>query len=136
MQTKETIAKAPSGRVKRTPIQGRNVLTVTGKDPEYHYRIVNDDGDRVQMFIDGGYEIESAVNINVGDKSVGKASSEGSKAQVSVGKGIKAFVMKIRKDWFDEDQATKQEAVDNLERTTKQQALDGTYGKLDLTRDK
>ena len=133
---KEAIVKAPSGRVKRTPIQGRNVLTVTGKDPDYHYRIVNDDGDRVQMFIDGGYEIVNTEDVQVGDKSVGRPSAEGTKSQVSVGKNLKAFVMKIRKDWFDEDQQTKQDKVNELESTTKQQALDGTYGNLDLNRGK
>lgn len=129
--TKESIAKAPSGRVKRTPVTGRNVLTVGGKDPEFHYRIVNDDGDRVQMFIDAGYEIVEAENVQVGDKRVGTTSSEGTKAQVSVGGGQKAYVMRIRKEWFDEDQAAKQQKVTELESSTKQKALDGTYGNIE-----
>ena len=37
---KEAIAKAPERRVRRTLIGQRNVLTVTGKEPGYHYRIV------------------------------------------------------------------------------------------------
>ena len=44
---------APSGTVerpKRTPIGSRNVLTVSGKDPDFVYRIVNDVGDRIAMF--------------------------------------------------------------------------------------
>jgi hypothetical protein len=131
---KNSIAKAPSGRVKRTPITTRNVLTVEGKDPEYHYRIVNDDGNRVQMFINAGYEIESASNIQVGDKRVGQASAEGTKAQVVVGQNQKAFVMKIHKDYYEEDQQAKQEKVTSLESSTKQKALDGTYGKLDINR--
>jgi hypothetical protein len=131
---KNSIAKAPSGRVKRTPITTRNVLTVEGKDPEYHYRIVNDDGNRVQMFINAGYEIESAANIQVGDKRVGQATPEGTKAQVVVGQNQKAFVMKIHKDYFEEDQAAKQDKVTSLESSTKQKALDGTYGKLDINR--
>ena len=37
-------------RVTRTPISGRNVLTVQGKEPGYVYRIVNDSGDRIAQF--------------------------------------------------------------------------------------
>lgn len=128
---KEAIAKSPSGRVKRTPITGRNVLTVGGKDPNYHYRIVNDDGDRVQMFIDAGYELVEAADIQVGDKRIGTTSSEGSKAQVSVGSGQKAYVMRIRNEWYKEDQDMKQQKVTELEASTKQKALDGTYGQIE-----
>jgi len=131
---KEAIAKAPRGRTRRTPIGTRNVLTVAGKDPNYVYRIVNDSGDRVQEFVDLGYELVSSNSVRVGDKRVNKASAEGSVSQISVGQGQKAFVMRIRKDWYEEDQTAKQEYVDDLEKTTQAKALDGTYGKLEITR--
>lgn len=131
---KEAIAKAPRGRTRRTPIGTRNVLTVAGKDPNYVYRIVNDSGDRINEFLEAGYELVDEDSVKVGDKRVNKASAEGSKAQISVGQGQKAFVMRIRKEWYDEDQATKQQRVDQLEATIKEKALDGTYGKLEITR--
>ena len=56
-QEKEPIVKAPSGRVRRIPLSGRNVLTVQGKDPNYAYRIVNDEEDRIARFQDAGYEL-------------------------------------------------------------------------------
>lgn len=133
--SKEAIAKAPSGRVRRTPIGKRNVLTLTGQDPNFNYRIVNDQGDRIQRFVDAGYELVPASDVQVGDKRVNQATPEGSHAQVSVGGGEKAFVMRIRKDWYDEDQKAKQAEVDAVESSTKQKALDGTYGKLEITRD-
>jgi hypothetical protein len=71
----------------------------------------------------------------VGDKRVNSATPEGSKAQLSVGQGQKAFVVRIKKDWYEEDQAKKQERVNQLESATKAKALDGTYGKLDISRD-
>ena len=135
MSEKEAIAKAPEGRVKRTPVGQRNVLKVAGKDPNYEYRIINDTGDRVQEFLDAGYELVKEGSVAVGDKRVNKASSEGSVSQVSVGQGQKAFVVRIRKDWYQEDQAAKQQRVNELEASTKAKALDGTYGKLDITRD-
>ncbi len=131
---KEAIAKAPESRVKRTSIGTRNVLTVAGKDPNYVYRIINDSGDRVQEFMEAGYELVKEGSVSVGDKKVNKASSEGTVSQVSVGQGQKAFVVRIKKEWYEEDQAAKQVRVDELENSTKAKALDGTYGKLEITR--
>ena len=132
---KEAIAKAPSGRPQRVPVGTRNILTVAGKDANYAYRIINDSGDRVQEFMDAGYELVEASSVRVGDKRVNSGSSEGSKAQLSVGQGQKAFVVRIKKEWYEEDQRMKQRRVDELEQATKAKALDGTYGKLEITRD-
>lgn len=134
MSNKEAIAKAPSGRVQRTPVGTRNVLTVAGKDANYEYRIINDSGDRVQEFLDAGYELVEKDSVRVGDKRVGSATSEGSKAHLSVGQGQKAFVVRIKKEWYEEDQAAKQIRVNQLEEATKAKALDGTYGKLEISR--
>lgn len=131
---KEAIAKAPRGRTRRTPVGQRNVLTVAGKDPNYVYRIVNDSGDRIQEFLDAGYELVQADSIRVGDKRVNAATAEGSVSQISVGQGQKAMVMRIKKEWYEEDQATKQIQVDQLEATIREKALDGTYGKLEISR--
>ena len=133
-EIKEAIAKVPSGRVQRTPVGTRNVLTVAGKEPGYEYRIINDSGDRVQEFLDAGYELVKENSVKVGDKRVNKSSSEGSVSQISVGQGQKAFVVRIKKEWYDEDQALKQQKVNELEAATKAKALDGTYGKLDISR--
>ena len=133
-ENKEAIAKAPRGRTRRTPVGQRNVLTVTGKDPNYVYRIVNDSGDRIQEFLEAGYEMVEAGSVRVGDKRVNTASAEGSVSQISVGQGQKAFVMRIKKEWYEEDQEAKQVRVDQLEATIKDKALDGTYGKLEITR--
>jgi hypothetical protein len=133
-ELKEAIAKAPSGRVQRTPIGKRNVLTVAGKDANYEYRIINDSGDRVQEFLEAGYELVKEDSVKVGDKRVNKASAEGSVSQISVGQGQKAFVVRIKKEWYQEDQKAKQDQVDLQEKATKSKALDGTYGKLEISR--
>jgi hypothetical protein len=132
--TKEAIAKAPERRVRRTPVGTRNVLTVSGKDPEYEYRFVNDSGDRVQEFLDNGWEKVAAKNVRVGDKRMNQPSIEGADATASVGQGMKAFILRIRKDWYAEDQASKQAQVNASEEATREKALDGTYGKLEISR--
>ena len=133
-EIKEAIAKAPSGRVQRVPVGTRNVLTVAGKEPGYEYRIINDSGDRVQEFLDAGYELVKENSVKVGDKRVNKSSAEGTVSQISVGQGQKAYVVRIKKEWYDEDQAAKQQKVNELEASTKAKALDGTYGKLEISR--
>ncbi len=133
-----TVKRAPKERTKRTPVNGRNVLTVEGKEPGYVYRIVNDVGDRINTFQEGGYELVDAKSVKVGDRRLNNASAEGSKAQVSVGGGQKAFVMRIPKDWYDEDQRAKQAHVDSIEHSMKQDALsknDLRSGKIEITRD-
>ena len=128
---------APSGtntRAKRTPVGQRNVLTVAGKEPDFSYRIVNDTGDRIAQFLEAGYEFVDAATHRVGDKRVNSASPEGSKAQVSVGKGDKAFVMRIKNEWYEEDQKAKQKEIDRLEQSIKQTASGtGDYGSVSIS---
>lgn len=134
--TRETATRV--SRPKRTPINGRNVLTVTGKDPNYVYRIVNDVGDRIALF-KAGYELVDSDSVKVGDRRVNVASAEGSKAQVSVDReGTKAFVMRIPKEWYEEDQKAKQSQVDELEQSIKKDALSKNElqsGKMEILRD-
>lgn len=136
VENKEAISKAPSGRVTRTPVGQRNRLTVKGKDPNYHYRIVNEIDDNVERMKELGYELVPADSVQVGDKRVNAPATMGSYKQLSVGQGTKAAVMRIKKDWFEEDQAAKQTHIAELERSTKEKALsNATYGELNLSRD-
>lgn len=135
MNKVESISKAPSGRTRRSPLIRRNILTVRGKEDGYEYRIVNDTEDRVAQFIERDYEVVTNNEIEVGDKRVSKASSEGTVKQMSVGNGRKGIVMRIRKDWYDEDQKAKQEHVAETERSATKEASKGTYGKLEVSRD-
>lgn len=125
-------------RPKRTPINKRDILSIKGKEPGYVYRITNDTGDRIEDLKERGYELVPASDLRIGDKRINAATPEGSYAQVSVGGGQKAFVMRIKQEWYDEDQEAKQTEVNKLEQSMRQQALaqnELRNGKLDLTRD-
>lgn len=135
-QEKEALSKTPSGRPQRTPVGTRNILTVKGKDPNYVYRIVNDVDDRIQQFLEAGYELVPDESASVGDKRVNAATSTGSAKEVQVGRGQKAFLMRQKREWYEEDQARKLAHVAETERATKEKALDGTYGELSFTRNK
>ena len=104
---------AQVSRPRRTPLGRRNKLSVENRDPNYVYRIVNDVEGRVQDMIDRDYEL--VLDAKVGDKRVDEISSLGSAKQISVGGGIKAVVMRKRKDWDADDQALKQKEIDDLE---------------------
>lgn len=133
---KELIAKVPSGRVTRVPVGQRNLLTVKGKDPEYNYRVVNDVDSRVAQFQEAGYEIVSRTGpVEVGDKRASAGTPVGSAHHFSVGGGQKAVLMRIKKEWYAEDQQRKADFVNAQEASIKQKALDGNYGKLEIKRD-
>jgi hypothetical protein len=126
--------KPKTQRARRSTVTERSPLNVTNKDSNREYRIVNDTGDRVSMFIDRGWRVEDDPKITVGARRIGAASQQASPIQVSVGGGTKAYLMSIEKEFYDEDQKAKQDEVDETERQIKERALDGTYGKLEINR--
>lgn len=123
MTTRELTAKSPSGRVKRTPLNQRNRLSIKDRDPNYHYRIVNTtDGhgfDRINDFLEAGYEV---VSTSVGDKRVDQSAGLGSAPEFSVGQGTKAVVMRIKKEWYEEDMAAQQAVINAQEETMRRDA--------------
>jgi hypothetical protein len=134
MEDKQLNTKRLSERPRRSPLDGRNRLTVRDRDPDYFYRIVNanldSDPDRVQNLVDQGYEIVNRDKAGqVGDKKVDNPSALGSAGQISVGQGTKAIVMRIRKEWYAEDQTEKQRQNDREEASAEQRA---DYGKVSV----
>ncbi len=131
-ETKESISKAPSGRKKRSPVTGRDILTVEGKDPNYVYRIVNDKEGRVKRMESRDYEVVVDDTVKVGDNRAAGASQMGAAKSFPVGQGTTGVLMRIRRDWYEEDQKEKANLVDAQESTMKQKALDGTYGSITI----
>ena len=113
----------------RESINGtRGILTVKNKDPNFVYRIVNDIDDRVLQLTERGYEIVT-TDTPIGDKRVGTPTKEGSPVQINVGGGKKAYLMRIKKEWYDEDQAAKHADVDASEKAI-QSGDGGDYGSI------
>ena len=121
-------------RTQRTPLANRSVLGIKGKEPGYVYRIVNDTGDRVASFQEQGYEIVTDSSITIGDRRVGKASADGSPVQVAVGNGIDGYLMRIKEEYYKEDQAYKEQKLSELEQSMRKEAKDiSNYGNLKIT---
>jgi len=131
--TKETISKAPAGRPKRIPVGSRNRLDVIGKDPNFVYRIVNDVDDRVERFKQAGYELVDVNEARLSSQRVGAGTPEGTMASMPVGMGTTGYLMKIPKDWYEEDQRTKQVQIDASEESIKKPNIDGAYGEIKIS---
>lgn len=121
-------------RPTRTSINGiRQKLNVRGKEPGFVYRVVNDTDGRIQDFIDRGYEIVMDNSVKIGDKRVSNPTQEGTPVQVSVGGGMKAFVMRIKQEWYDEDKAVHNANIDKLEEQLHREAKEENfYGKITI----
>jgi len=134
MANKE-IVKRPQ---RRTPMSGRNVLTVSNKKDGFTYRIVNDvdaDGDRIAMFQDRGWELETNSEVRIGDKRAGKPSTTGTPIRAHVGGGMYGYVMRIPTELYEEDQAMKLAEVDETETQIFDTAKSGAdYGTVKLER--
>lgn len=127
-ETKEAIAKVPETRVKRKPVGHRDRLTVEGKDPAYEYRFIKSDPARLRKFLDAGYEVDTTAVVDTG--RVGLPSAIGSAPEVALGQGVQGILVRIRKDWYKEDQTEKQKAVDEQEGIARKSA-NADYGKFE-----
>lgn len=120
----------PKRRPQRVPVGTRNVLTAPKREG-YHRRFVNDTDDRIQTFIDAGYEVVKG-DVSTGDDMVGNASKMGSAVSKSVGQGTKAVLMEIRQEWYDEDQKAKHNEITASESAMKQKRTEGQYGEIKI----
>lgn len=128
--------EATSDRPKRVAVGMRPKLSVVGKDPNYEYRIVNDYPGRVSGFKQDGWTLCTNSEVDTGSFRAEEASDEGSLATFVVdgGTGLKAYVMKIRKDWFLQDQQAHEENLREMEKALQPNNNDGGYGSIKIDR--
>ena len=131
----ENLVKSPRGRTRRNTIGTRNRLTVHNKDANFEYRIVNDTDDRIDSFVQNGWEVVPAKDVKIGDRRADSISATGSAAEISVGGGTKGIVLRIKKEWYDEDQRAKADNINALENSMKEDAQRDFYGKITTSRD-
>lgn len=135
---RESTKEVQSARPKRKPLHGGARLSVRDQDPNYVYRIVNTTDssgqDRVTRFQEAGYELVETQNT-VGETRVDVSTGLGSAPEISVGQGTKAIVMRIRKEWYNEDQSAKQREVDAAEETMHKNAKSkADYGNFEVSK--
>lgn len=127
---REAIAKSPSGRVKRTRVGQRNVLSVSNQDPNYVYRVVRNEGDRIEVFKEAGYETVDASTHRVGDRRTDSAANSGSIATAHLGGGLQGVVMRIPREYYNEDQDAKEAYNREVETGMKSENQTEFYGTI------
>lgn len=128
--TKETVK---STRVTRKPLFQRGPQSISGeKDPSYHYRFVNDTGSRIANFQAAGYEFVNDTELSVGDSRVSDSTDMGSSKRVISNDGTTSYLMRIKKEFYEEDQAAKADLIKEQESAMAQDASQGMYGKVDF----
>jgi hypothetical protein len=131
-----------SDRPKRVPINGyRNILTVEGQEPGWHYVWVNDatqahGTNNVPRFEDAGYQFVEH-SVSVGDRKINSASQVGGKVTRSMGNGVTGYLMRLPQEDYDSDQAALQAEINESERGLFEKLnskTDGQYGNVKLGR--
>lgn len=128
------MGKTPVGEEsprKRKPVGSQSRL-VAPKRKGYVRRYVNDIDGRVGMFKEAGYDVVTG-DVETNSGQVGLDSQLGSAICKGVGDGKKAVLMEIKQEWYDEDQATKQERIDHTE-SSLHDKKQGQYGSIQIGR--
>ena len=107
-----------------------DVLSVEGKDPEFEYRIVNDKPGRIAQMESRDWEIATGEEklISTFDSST----DDGSVKSRHVGDGMQGVVMRIRKEWLDEDRAEQAKRIDRVDKTLQPKDVKNGYGKVEV----
>lgn len=103
----------------------RQKLTTKGIEDsdQFVYRWINDSGNRINDAIKGGYVFVHDDNILVGDDLNGNQdiASRVSKVvgKTEDGKPLNCYLMKIKREWYEEDQKAKMRQIDMVDTTIK-----------------
>lgn len=109
----------------RVPVSGmRDIMTVLNKETGYSYRWVNDTdekGSRIYKYKRGGWELAPLHTpegeLTVGEEAVFRTEGKEDIVRLHVGAGQFAYLMRIKQEWYDEDQKAKADAIDEVEAT-------------------
>ena len=128
------MSRVSKERVARKSLLQRGPQSVIGdKDPNYVYRFVNDVGSRIANFQSAGYEFVEDSSLVVGDSRVSDPANIGTSKRVTSNDGTVSYLMRTKKEYYEEDQAAKAALVDETERAMKQDASQGMYGKITVS---
>ena len=121
--------------IRRSMAEQRNSLTFEGQDENYVYRVFNDTDDRLQKAETAGYEYVKSEQ-QLGDPTVDSTSTVGTVVSKPVGGGKTGVLMRIKREWYDEDQKAKLRKTQETEAALGNKANeDGHYGGISIRKD-
>ena len=116
--SREKSPETEEGRRNRVPFGAhRRRLAVHKKDENYVYYWFNDTQDRLQRALAAGYEFATRKMVgDVGDLDVNNQNSDlNSKVSKKINETLTTYLMRIKKEFYDEDQALKQLEADKVD---------------------
>lgn len=121
-------------RETRVPVGGyRDILTLENTDPEFHYYWELDSsetGPNIHKRLRAGYDfVRDDEGVIVGQASVFKSESVGSILRVPNGDGRYMYLMKILKEWHEEDMERLNQEINETESSLRGPQFDGAYGR-------
>lgn len=125
----------PAKRVERKSLFQRGPQAINGeRDPNFEYRFVNDIGSRIDNFKEAGYELVTDETLRVGDARVSDPSGLGNAKRSVSNDGTVSYLMRIKKEYYKEDQEAKLAVVTETEGAMHKNAS-SDYGTLKVSRD-
>ena len=109
-------------------------LEVLGKQEGFHYAWINDDGNKITLAQQGGYEFVHADEVELGFNNVTpRNSDEGTRIKTHVGstsngEPMFAYLFKIKQEFFDEDKQETNAYLDKIDEQIKGGNIEGTVG--------
>jgi hypothetical protein len=123
----KAVNRPDRSKPRRVKFSERNRISFDNKDPDYVYRVVNDKDGRITKMQGIGYEfVESDEQL--GDYRVAEGSKMGKAVSKPVGNGVNGYLMRIRKEFYEEDKAEKEKRVDATEAALKPSKAKEEYG--------
>lgn len=115
---------------------GDDIIGVSNKDPNYVYRVFNDKGSRIAQKQRQGWEPVATGDVHVNTTNAVKPGEVASMV-VDNQTGMEGVVMRIPKEYYEEDQKAKQDFVDERETALRNQSKkQGNYGKVSIEEDR
>lgn len=112
-----------TGRAARVPLGGHRAKLQAPSRPGYHRRWINDHGARIANAERGGYQfVEDEDEINETGRGAKRFVTVGTKED---GTPLKAYLMEIRQEFFDQDQQAKQSKNDEVDAAIKRGDVEG-----------
>jgi len=145
---REAVATAPVAAVDGTTRKKRNVfngteakISVQSQIPGYHLHVFTDAGGRIQAAMDSGYEFVSPDEVGgVSENVVSRNGDLGERIRFLVnpraeGTEQYGYLMKIRQEWFEEDQAELQNKNNLIDAAIRKGKITGSNSSFYTPRD-
>lgn len=129
----ESRERKTASRAERVPLGvPRSKMSVPNR-PGFVRRWVNDNGSRLHAAQQAGYEFVDDPSLKVGDQTQTMNSDLGGAISQVVGKredgsSMRAYLMEIPDEFYQEDQQAKQAQVDQIDQAIKTGNIEGTVG--------